>query len=212
MAKMTSFFSAMSGGKTTVLLQVCFNYELHQKKVLLIKPKIDTKGGKEVSSRLNLTRQVDILLAKEDSLLVSYFEQIRQSDVIVIDESQFLTSEQVKELWAISKELDKPVLAFCLKGNFQGELFLGTQNLLALSDKIEELPVLPICSCGKKAVHNARKVNGKFVFEGEEVVIDDGTHQDVEYVPICGQCFYEEMKKQDTGIARIMARSRLSNY
>jgi thymidine kinase len=133
---------------------------------------------------------------------------VEKADVLVVDEAQFLTPLQVKELWAISKELDKPVLAFGLRGNFQGELFLGTKMLFALSDVIEDLPVLPICRCGKKAIHNARKVNGQFVFEGEEVIIDDGKSSEVEYQPLCGQCFYEEMKKQGVGIARIMAKSR----
>lgn len=209
MAKMTSFFSAMSGGKTTILLQICYNYELNHKNILLIKPKIDTKGGQNVSSRLNLERPVDILLASNESLLTCYYEQIKDSEVIIVDEAQFLSGHQVQELWAISKELDLPVIALCLKANFRGELFPGTQELFAKSDVIEELPVLPVCRCGAKARFNARKVDGKFVFEGPDVLIDDGSHKEVEYCPLCGKCYYEEMKKQNFGVAKIMARARL---
>ncbi|MCI8394623.1 MAG: thymidine kinase [Bacilli bacterium] len=208
MAYLTSFFSSMGGGKTTLLLQVCYNYEQNNQKVILIKPEIDTKANDKVLSRLKLERKVDILLKANESLLENYFETIKDSDVIVVDEGQFLKKNQVLELWAITKEWNIPVITYGLKTNFKGELFLGTQELIAKADHISDLPLMPICRCGKKGCYNARKVNGSFTFEGEEVVID-GALDNVEYVSLCGECYYAEMRKQNIGIASTIAKKKM---
>lgn len=205
MAKMVSYFNAMGGGKTTILLQVCYNYEKNNHKVILIKPYVDTKGANKVSSRLNIERPVDILLKENESLLEKYYNTILNSKVIIVDESQFLTPEQVSELWAITKELDITVITYGLKTNFKGKLFLGSQAILEKADQIESLPVLPLCQCGHTAIFNGRKKNGIFIFDGEDIIID-GSDEEIEYESLCGECFYQEMRKQQIGITKKLKR------
>ena len=101
-----------------------------------------------------------------------------------------LTKKQVEDLWIISKKHDIPVICFGLKTNFKSEFFKGSKRLFELCDKIKELET--ICSCGKKARFNARKVNNKFIIDGDECIID-GTSKKIKYVPLCGKCYLEKV-------------------
>src|SRR5574344_1098726 len=100
MAKLYFRYSAMNAGKTTIILQVAHNYEEKDMKVLLIKSEIDTKGDKEIVSRLGISREVDLLLGKYDSLL-NNLEEIKSAKCVLVDEAQFLNKNQVDELWYI---------------------------------------------------------------------------------------------------------------
>lgn len=185
MAKLYYRYGAMNCGKTTSLLQVAHNYEEKGMNVVLIKPLIDTKGKNKVVSRIGLKRVVDILLSKEDAIT----DKINTSDThaIIVDEAQFLTSEQVDELYNITKEYDIPVLCYGLRTDFQMVGFSGSTRLLQIADDIEELKT--ICRCGSKATHNLRLIDGKPVFDGEQVVIDNS--EEVEYEAVCGNCYLE---------------------
>ena len=134
---------------------------------------------------------MDILIDKNKSIkkAISKFEDI---DCILVDETQFLTTNQIEDLWKISKTMDIPVICYGLKVDFQSHLFEGSKRLLELADEIEEL--ITICSCGKRAKFNARFVNDKFTLEGKEVVID-GSKDNVVYRPMCGKCFLNEIEK-----------------
>ena len=190
MAKLYFRYGVMSAGKTTLLLQVAHNYKMNNMKIIIVKPKIDTKGDNKIVSRIGLSSDVDILLGCNETIY-DYFENVCDSVCILVDESQFLTRKQVKAFFKFCKTMDIPVICYGLKSNFKGELFEGSATLMAYADELEELKT--ICSCGKTARFNGRKVDGEFTTSGEEVVIDGKS--DIEYVPLCGHCYLKKVIK-----------------
>ena len=191
MAKFHFRYGAMNAGKSTILLQTAYNYEEKGKKVILLKPSIDTKGDEKIVSRIGLERKVDYLIGDNDSIISILGDNIISIDCILVDEAQFLKRKQVEELFYISKIMDIPVIAFGLRTDFKSNGFEGSIRLLELVDALEEMPT--ICRCGKKARFNARKVDGKFTFDGDSIVIDDNS--EVIYESLCGTCYIEEQEK-----------------
>ena len=190
MSKLYFRYGAMNCGKSSALMQVAHNYEENNKVVRVIKSKIDTKADDKLSSRIGLERKVDILIEKDESF-EKYFEDWNNNvHCILVDEAQFLSSQQIEELWLVTKMYDIPVICYGLKTDFKSYLFEGSKRLLELADEIEEL--ITICDCGKRAKFNTRFVDGKFTDIGEEVLID-GSTSNVEYKPKCGKC-YVKMK------------------
>ena len=191
MAKFHFRYGAMNAGKSTILLQTAYNYEEKGKKVVLLKPRVDTKGDEKIVSRIGLERKVDYLVSDDDSIISMLEDNIISIDCILVDEAQFLKRKQVDELFRITKKYNIPVIAFGLRTDFKTNGFEGTIRLLELADALEEMPT--ICRCGKKARFNARRINGKFTFDGDSVVIDNDSS--VEYVSLCGECYIEEREK-----------------
>ena len=167
MAKLYFRYGAMNSGKSTALMQVAHNYEEQGMQVLILKPQVDTKGGGELVSRLGVHRKADRLIRPD----MDVFEVVREASqatklaCVLCDESQFFTAVRAD---------------FSLRG------FPGSTRLLELAHTIEEMKT--ICTCGRKAICNCRKVNGQFVFEGEQVAID--LENDVQYVSMCPQCYF----------------------
>ena len=188
MAKMYYRFGAMNCGKTTALLQVAHNYEEQGMKVVVIKSSTDKKGNKNIVSRLGIEREVNLLVSPDER--ISKYIDFDDINCILVDEVQFMTSEQIKELWIISKMKDIPVICYGLKTNFKGELFEGSKAILSLADELEELST--ICKCGDKARFNARVLNNDFTLNGEEVAIDG---IEATYEPLCGKCYIEKVLK-----------------
>lgn len=182
MSKLYFRFGAMNCGKTTALLQVAHNYEEKGMNVLVIKSEVDKKGDKNIVSRLGIDREVDLLISPNEKILDNI--NLENINCILVDEVQFMPKEQVKELWMIAKLRNIPVICYGLKTNFKGELFEGTKAVIELADELEELAT--ICKCGKKAKFNARLINDKYVYDGEEVAIDG---IDAKYEPLCGKCY-----------------------
>jgi len=194
MANFEFRYGSMNSGKSMALMQVAYNYEENGMKVLTVKSKVDTKGDDKLVSRIGPTRKVDIILDKEDSLLTNkYSKYLEDIQCILVDEAQFLTPKQVEDLWYIAKIKDIHVLCYGLKTDFTSKLFPGSKRLFELADSYHEL--VTICSCGKKARYNARKVNGKFTTSGDSVLID-GSNNEVEYVPLCGKCYIQKVLKK----------------
>ena len=191
MAKFHFRYGAMNAGKSTVLLQTAYNYEEKGKKVVVLKPSVDTKGDEKIVSRIGLERKVDYLISDNDSIISKLGDNLSSLSCILVDEVQFLKRKQVDELFYISKMMDIPVIAFGLRTDFKSNGFEGSIRLLELVDALEEMPT--ICRCGKKARFNARKVDGKFTFDGDSIVIDDTS--DVSYESLCGACYIEEQEK-----------------
>ena len=190
MAKLYFRYGAMNSGKSTALMQVAYNYEERGMRVLVMKPSVDTKGGDKLVSRLGVTRLVDIAVTpKLDILDLVRGLRTRAPPpaCILTDESQFFTPEQVEQLLRITVELNIPVIAYGLRTDFSLRGFPGSTRLLELAHAVEEMKT--ICFCGRKATCNGRKVNGEFVFEGDQVVIDEGG--EVEYVSLCAQCYFK---------------------
>ena len=197
MANLEFRYGPMNSGKSMAVLQMAHNYEENNKKVILVKSVIDTKGGDYLVSRIGPKRKVQIKLLKSETLLNDkYKSYIEDANAILVDEAQFLTKKQVDDLWYIAKNMDIAVICFGLKTNFKSEMFEGSKRLFELSDKFKELET--ICSCGTKARFNARKINGKYVFDGDECMID-GEDNKIEYVPLCGRCYLNKvyLKKEN---------------
>ena len=188
MAKMYFRFGAMNCGKTTALLQVAHNYEEKGMNVIVIKSSIDKKGDRNIVSRLGIEREVNLLIPPNERITTNI--NLDNINCILVDEVQFMTKEQIKELWIIAKMKDIPVICYGLKTNFKGELFEGSKAVLEVADELEELST--ICKCGNKARFNARVVNGEFVSYGEEVAIDG---IEAEYEPVCGKCYIQKVLK-----------------
>ncbi len=189
MAKLYFRYGAMNSGKSTILMQVAHNYDENDKKVILIKSATDTKAEDKVSSRIGLERKVDYLIKPTDHILDTI--DTVNIDCILVDEAQFLTKEQITELFVITKIKEVPVICYGLKTDYKSELFEGSKRLLELADEIEELKT--ICSCGKSARFNARydKETNEFVSDGEQVVIDGDNRYG--YKPLCGRCYIEKV-------------------
>lgn len=202
MAKLYFRYGAMNSGKSTALLQAAYNYEERGQRVLLAKPAIDTKGASEISSRLGMTREVDLLIAPGDDakqLFLNRRDDARAhaDDIacLLIDEAQFLTPEQVDDLFRIAVEEGIPVLAYGIRNDFLTHAFPGSARLLAIAHSLEELKT--ICRCGRKAVFNGRVVGGRFVFDGDQVAIDEGAAgqaapEVTTYESLCGTCYLQE--------------------
>lgn len=204
MAKLYFRYGAMNSGKSTALLQAAFNYEERGHRVLLAKPAVDTKGDRDIVSRLGNVREVDFTI-EPDTSVIERFQQHRTRVIedhgrdvscLLIDEAQFLSSDQVDDLLRIALLDDIPVLAYGIRTDFQTVAFPGSRRLLEIAHTVEELKT--ICRCGRKAIFNARKIDGVFVFTGDQVAIDSSTElsggrvHEVTYESLCGVCYLEE--------------------
>ena len=195
MSKLYFRHGAMNSGKSTSLLQAAHNYEERDQHVLLAKPAVDTKGDKAILSRLGVDRTVDFLITPELNLRTAFGELVEEAVArtgksiacLLIDEAQFLTAEQVDQALEIAVLDGVPVLAYGIRTDFLTKGFPGSLRLLEIAHSLEELKT--ICRCGRKAMFNARKIDGSFVFDGDQVAID-GEH--VTYESLCPACYFAE--------------------
>lgn len=189
MSKLYFRYGAMNSGKTTLLLQVAHNYEERGMKVVILKPKIDTKGNDTIVTRIGLTRKVDHLIEKDENLK-DYLSKLSDDIVcVLVDESQFLSRDQVDELFMFTKFNNIPVICYGLRSDFKTIGFPGSIRLFEVADVMEEL--ITICRCGKRAKFNGRKVDGEFTSSGEQVAIDG--EKNIEYESLCGKCYLEKV-------------------
>ena len=190
MSKLYFRYGAMNSGKSTHLMQVAHNYEERGMRVILKKTKKKKKGGDKLVSRLGVERKVDILCEKKMDIYeeIKKWQEVKfKIDCILVDEVQFMTKEQVDQLFKIAVVLDIPVICYGLRTDFMMEGFEGSTRLLLLAHSIEEMKT--ICKCGRKAILNGRKINDEFVFEGEQVAIDN--IDNVQYESLCGHCYFK---------------------
>ena len=189
MAKLYFKFGAMGSSKTANALMTKFNYEEKGKKVWLIKPAIDNRDGEDIlKSRIGLQAKATVIQSDDSLLELAPVDSI---DVIICDECQFLTPEQVDDLRLIVTDYDIPVLCFGLRTDFLTHLFPGSQRLLELSDSITEIK--SICRCGSKATVNARfDSEGNIQTEGEQVFIGGNES----YESICWSCYHRMIEEQ----------------
>ena len=187
MAKLYFRYGAMGCGKTMQLLQVAFNYEERGHQVCVIKPKTDTKNGEKLLTRIGPERETEFCFDKNADLFEKIAKKYGGVSCILIDEAQFLTKAQVDQLMQITIQLDIPVMAYGLRLNFRQEDggFEGATRLLQIAHDIEEIKT--ICECGHKATCNCRFLDKKIVFDGPDVLIDDGKTK-IEYRALCPAC------------------------
>ena len=174
MSKLHFFYAAMSAGKSAHLLQAAFNYEQRGMRVLLLAPNIDTReGGAKITSRLGIERDA-ISISKTRNLYDLFCNDASvhdsRADAIFVDEAQFLTEQQVLQLTKIVDKFSRPVLAYGLRTDFQGEPFEGSKYLLAWADELVE--VKTICKSGRKATMSGRfDESGNRVYKGEQIQV-----------------------------------------
>lgn len=174
----------MGSSKTAQALITKYNYEENDLNVWLIKPSADTRDGADIlRSRIGLQAQVDVIGPQVD--IFQRFSQEKQGrcDVVIVDECQFMTEEQIDQLRAIVNECAIPVLCFGLRTDFQTRLFPGSRRLMELADVIEEIKTM--CDCGAKAIINARISDGLIVTEGAQVVLGGNDS----YIAMCHRCY-----------------------
>ncbi|PQK80370.1 thymidine kinase [Pantoea ananatis] len=182
MAQLYFYYSAMNAGKSTALLQSSYNYQERGMRTLVYTAEIDNRfGAGKVSSRIGLSSPAVLYNAASQLDVEIAQEHARQPvHCVLVDESQFLTREQVKALSDVVDNLDIPVLCYGLRTDFLGELFTGSQYLLAWADKLVELKT--VCHCGRKAGMVLRlDSDGKPFREGEQVVIGGNER----YISVC---------------------------
>ena len=195
MAKLYFRYGAMNSGKSTSLLQAAHNYEERDHQILLAKPGIDTKAGRKIHSRLGVDRSVDYVLGEDDDAyltLQTHRERVqretgRDVSCLLIDEAQFLTPRQVDDLLRVAVLDGIPVICYGIRTDFRTAAFPGSQRLLEIAHSLEELKT--ICRCGRKAIFNSRRVDGRAVFDGDQVAIDGAA---VTYESLCAACYLRE--------------------
>ena len=162
-------------------------------KAIIVKPSKDTKGKAKIVSRIGASKEVDLLLGENDNLYEIVKKKYKKVNCILIDEAQFLKREQANQCMEIVVNLDIPVICYGLRTDFLTNGFEGSTRLLEIAHTIEEMKT--ICKCGRKAIYNARFVNGKFTTEGSQIAIDG--EENVTYVSMCAKCYEKEKNRFD---------------
>ena len=190
MAKLYFYYSAMNAGKSTSLLQSAYNYKERGMLPYIMSAAIDNRYSVgKVTSRIGLEAEA-YLFHKEDDLFKILSEENKKQGIncVLIDESQFLSRDQVKQLAITVDDLDIPVLCYGIRTDFRGELFPGSQHLLAWADNLIELKT--ICHCGSKATMVVRTdEKGNIINDGDQVVIGGNDR----YQSMCRKHFAEHI-------------------
>ena len=191
MAKLYFKYGAMGSSKTAQALITRYNYEENELRVWLIKPSADSRDGEAViRSRIGLEGVAQILPPEADVLEIFRTEQQGKCDVIIVDECQFLTEEQIDQLRAIVDEHNVPVMCFGLRTDFQCRLFAGSRRLMEVADTIQEIKT--ICDCGAKATVNARiDSEGHIVTQGEQLFLGGNDS----YIAMCHKCWVRGIRE-----------------
>lgn len=191
MAKLYFKYGAMGSSKTAQALITRYNYEENDLRVWLIKPSADSRDGEAViRSRIGLEGVAQILSPEADVLEIFRTEQRGKCDVIIVDECQFLTEEQIDQLRAIVDEHNVPVMCFGLRTDFQCRLFAGSRRLMEVADTIQEIKT--ICDCGAKATVNARiDSEGHIVTQGEQLFLGGNDS----YIAMCHKCWVRGIRE-----------------
>ena len=191
MAKLYFKYGAMGSSKTAQALITKYNYEENDLKVWLIKPSADTRDGRQIlRSRIGLEAEVEVIPPEMD--ILARFDETRRGDcnVIIVDECQFLTEQQIDELRAIVNDRNVPVMCFGLRTDFQTKLFPGSRRLMELADEIQEIKT--ICDCGAKATVNARiDSSGHIITQGAQVVLGGNDS----YIAMCHKCYVRGIRE-----------------
>lgn len=196
MAKLYFKYGAMGSSKSAQALIAQFNYEELGMSVWLIKPSVDQRDGADiVRSRIGLERRADVI-TPADSIIERY-DAVGKRDVIIADEAQFFTPEQIDQLRELVDERNLPVMCFGLRTDFLTHTFPGSKRLLELADSITEIKT--VCACGAKATVNARlDEKGRVVTEGDQVFLGGNDS----YVAMCHRCWKKRINARKSGEAQ----------
>jgi len=189
MAKLYFNYSSMNAGKSTMLLQANHNYQEKGMSTIIYTSSVDDRyGKKEIVSRIGLKAESNIFSSDTNIYEeVISFNKDTGVDCVLIDEAQFLSKDQVAQLGQIVDDLDIPVLTFGIRTDFKGNLFEGSEYLLAWADNLKEIKT--VCHCGRKATMVLRlDENGNVLETGDQIEIGGNE----KYVSICRKHFYEK--------------------
>lgn len=191
MAKLYFKYGAMGSSKTAQALITKYNYEENDLQVWLIKPSADTRDGQQIlRSRIGLEAEVEVIPPSMDVWERFRDTRLGRCDVIIVDECQFLTEQQIDQLRAIVNEYNIPVMCFGLRTDFQTRLFPGSRRLMEIADTIQEIKT--ICDCGAKATVNARiDSQGHIITQGEQVVLGGNDS----YIAMCHKCYIRGIRE-----------------
>jgi thymidine kinase len=191
MAKLYFRYGTVGSAKTLNLLAVAHAYQQQDKRVFLIKPRIDTRFGAEViRSRAGLTRDADLLVDENSQLEL---DRLRGYHCILVDEAQFLVPNVIEQLRQATRLLDVPVICYGLRTDFRTRLFPGAQRLMELADALEEIKTT--CAfCNRKAVFNLKLLDGRPTQAGPTVEL--GTEE--KYLPTCCDCYFKAFETRQT--------------
>ncbi|MDY7043603.1 thymidine kinase [Virgibacillus sp. M23] len=197
-------YGTMNSSKSMNLIASVHNYESKGDKVVVIKPSLDTRSANGfIESRVGTkTECIDISL--KDSILTCVKTEMDKKgsiSCVFVDECQFLTQEQAFELISIADTMRIPVIAYGLRTDFRGILFVASNVLLSHADKIEEIKtVCHVKGCKRKAMYNQRVVNGKPVFKGDSILVGDTiSNTNIRYEPKCRFHFMADMIDSQKG-------------
>ena len=193
MAKLYFKYGAMGSSKSAQALITKFNYEELGMTVWLIKPSIDTRDGADIiRSRIGLEAHAQVITPEMD--ITEAYAAAGDHDVIIADEAQFFTPEQIDQLRELVDEKDLPVLCFGLRTDFLTHFFPGAQRLMELADSLTEIKT--VCRCGRKATVNARiDSEGRIVTEGGQILLGGNDS----YIAMCHQCWMKGIREQKSG-------------
>ena len=191
MAKLYFKYGAMGSSKTAQALITKYNYEENDLQVWLIKPSSDTRDGADIlKSRIGLQAMCTVMPPEADIFEAFRRDRLGHCDVIIVDECQFLTPEQIDQLRAIVDEYNLPVMCFGLRTDFRTRLFPGSMRLMEVADNIEEIKT--ICDCGAKATVNARiDSDGHIITHGAQVVLGGNDS----YIAMCHWCYVRGIRE-----------------
>ena len=190
MAKLYFKYGAMGSSKTAQALITKYNYEENGLKVWLIKPSADVRDGADIlRSRIGLEAKVQVI-SPEMNVYTLFRETRSDCNVIIVDECQFMTPEQIDQLREIANDYEIPVMCFGLRTDFLTKLFPGSLRLLEVADTIQEIKT--ICDCGEKATVNARiDSDGHIVTEGAQVQLGGNDS----YIAMCHRCWLRGIRE-----------------
>ena len=191
MAKLYFKYGAMGSSKSAQALITKFNYEELGMSVWLIKPSVDTRDGADIiRSRIGLEAHAQVITPEMD--ITAEYTAAGRHDVIIADEAQFFTPEQIDQLRTLVDDEDLPVLCFGLRTDFLTHFFPGAQRLMELADSLTEIKT--VCRCGRKATVNARiDENGNVVTKGSQIMLGGNDS----YTAMCHQCWRKKIREQE---------------
>ena len=191
MAKLYFKYGAMGSSKSAQALITQFNYEELGMTVWLIKPSTDTRDGADIiRSRIGLQRSAQIITPEQN--ILEEYRKIGARSVVIADEAQFFTPEQIDQLRELVDSEDVPVLCFGLRTDFLTHFFPGARRLMELADSMTEIKT--VCACGRKATVNARiDANGRIITHGAQVFLGGNDS----YIAMCHKCWIDRIREQE---------------
>ena len=198
MKKLRYYYGTMNSMKSATLLMKAHQFEEAGCKVFLFKPSFDNRDFGEIKSRAIQCGRECIVFNKDTNLIYLILKKLdidfKDRIVLFFDEINFMTKDQIRQLWILSKHHNIDIFCYGLKLSYKNELFEASKELLILADTVEEIKSM--CSrCDSKATTHLRLVDNKAIFDGEECIVGDICGEE-KYLSVCQKCYHEELERR----------------